>query len=135
MLAATPLNAVTRVRNHFGRRAVAAAYASKAPRTLPEAAEINDSRTELKNASRSSLNASASGLNERPPDEVVKALSATPRAGRSRTMNRKAKKGTRPSQAQLLRRRPRGRADTAPDARGPLGSVVSTTSVAPIREF
>jgi hypothetical protein len=134
MLAATPLNAVTTVRNHFGRRAVAAAYASKVPRTLPRAAEINDSRTELQKASRSPLSASPMGLNECPPEEVVNALSATPRVGRSRKMNRKAKNGTRPSQAQLLRRVRRTRVGTARDAPRPPAAVVSMTSADPITE-
>src|SRR5690349_5562922 len=128
MLAETPQNAVTTVRNHFGRRAVAAAYASNAPTTAPVAAEISDSRTELQKASRSPLSASLIGLNERPPEEVVNALSATPRTGRIRKMNRKAKNGRSPSQAQLLRRVLRARVGTAPCARCPLGIVVSTTS-------
>ena len=85
---------MTTVRNHFGRRAVAAAYASKAPRTPPEAAEINDSRTELtEGVALTRRTHQLSGLNERPPDEVVNALSATPRVGRIRKMNRKAKNG------------------------------------------
>src|SRR5262245_54581718 len=134
MFAATPQNAVTAVRNHFGRRAVAAAYASKVPRTAPRAAESSDNRTELQKASRSLLSASLIGLNESPPDEVFNALSATPRTGRSRKTNRKAKNGRRPSQAQLLRRPARARVGTALGAPCPPGNVVSTTSADPITE-
>ena len=42
MLAATPLKAVTNARSHFGRVAVAAAYAIRTPKTTPSAAETND---------------------------------------------------------------------------------------------
>ena len=51
-LAATPLNAMASVRNHFGRRAVAIAYASSVPNPTPTTPHQNDSSTENLNASR-----------------------------------------------------------------------------------
>ncbi len=50
-LAATPLNAVTPLRSHFGRRSVAAAYANRTPMTAPSSAVTNDSLSDAMNAS------------------------------------------------------------------------------------
>ena len=78
MLAATPLNAETSERSHFGRVAVAAAYARSVPKMTPSSAVTMETFNEVVKAARSLLMASLMPVHVKLPSLAMNALRITP---------------------------------------------------------
>src|SRR6478735_699217 len=106
-LAATPLNEVTNVRNHRGRRRLTTANASSTPMIPPIAAVSTESLTLSTNESRNGSSRAWSIAGFVLVDECDRALTNTVTAGNTRNTPTKARNGSRPTVAGMRNRRRR----------------------------